>query len=706
MQSTSLPFSRDLVLVGGGHTHALVLRKWAMDPLPGARVTIIDPNATAAYSGMLPGHVAGHYTRAELDIDLVRLSQFAGARFVQGRACAVDRGRGVVQVEGLPDIGYDVLSLDVGITSRMPDLPGFAEYGVPAKPLGPFAQRWAAFRDGSGPAQVVILGGGVAGVELAMAMAHGLRAVGRAPEVTILERDTALTAVGGSAAVKLRAAMRAAGVTLRENCAPVRLHSGAVELEDGSELTAGFVTGAAGAHPYPWLAQSGLTDEAGFVEVDARLRTRDGSIFAVGDCAEMVETPRAKAGVYAVRQAPVLLNNLRATLSGAGGLRPYVPQKDYLKLISLGEKSAQAEKFGIALAGPALWRWKDRIDRKFMAQFDDLPAPEAPDLPWPRAAGAASEDKPLCGGCGSKLGRAVLQSALGETIGDDSAVLDTGGAQQVISTDHLRGFLADPLAMTRIAAVHALGDIWAMGAAPQAALAQITLPRQTPELAERHMAEIMETARAVMGEAGAEIVGGHSTMGAELIVGFTVTGLCERAPITLAGARPGDRLILTKPLGSGVLMAAHMRHAGPGADIAACLARMAQPQGAASELLRGASAMTDVTGFGLAGHLRNICEASGVGARIMLRDIPLLKGALDLSEKGVRSSLYAQNRAGFEDLADDGPAALLFDPQTAGGLLAAIGGDADAICRDLRQAGFEAAVIGEVTDAPGQIEIV
>ena len=127
-----VPLTRDVVLVGGGHTHALVLRMWGMRPVAGARLTVINPGVTAPYSGMLPGHVAGHYTRDDLDIDLVRLARFAGARLIEDAATGIDPGARRVSLAGRPDIRYDLLSVDVGITSDMGNLPGFAEHAVPA----------------------------------------------------------------------------------------------------------------------------------------------------------------------------------------------------------------------------------------------------------------------------------------------------------------------------------------------------------------------------------------------------------------------------------------------------------------------------------------------------------------------------------------------------------------------------------------------
>ena len=183
MMNNTFPMTRDLVLLGGGHTHALVLRKWGMNPLAGVRLTVINPGPTAPYSGMLPGFVAGHYSRDELDIDLVQLARFAGARVILGAASAVDLTARTVNVIGRP------ASIDVGITSTMPDLKGFTEHGVPAKPLGTFASRWDAVRNDGTAKDIAVIGGGVAGAELAMAMSF---AMGGKAEVKLIDRGVVL----------------------------------------------------------------------------------------------------------------------------------------------------------------------------------------------------------------------------------------------------------------------------------------------------------------------------------------------------------------------------------------------------------------------------------------------------------------------------------------------------------------------------------
>lgn len=720
-----LPLARDLVLIGGGHAHALVLRKWGMNPLPGTRLTLINPGPTAPYSGMLPGHIAGHYTRCDLDIDLVRLARFAGARLILDHATSIDPKARQVQLAGRGPVGYDVASLDVGITAEMPDIAGFAEFGTGAKPLDRYASRWRHFlaehAAGRQAGTVAVIGGGVAGVELAMAMAHALRKAGGTVSVTLIEAAPDLTGIGHAARVRLRAACAGLGISVLTGAVVAGVNADGVLLDDGRMVAAGLVIGAAGAKPHHWLTEADLPLQDGFVRVGKTLQVEGiPTLFAAGDCAHLAHAPRPKAGVFAVRAAPVLHHNLAATLSG-GSLRPFYPQRRYLKLISLGGREALAERAGLALSGAALWRWKNRIDRRFMDRFRHLPAMPAPSLPRRRALDqdAPQDMAPLCGGCGSKIGPQTLAGALANLPnatrkdiltgpGDDAAVLQIGGKQQVITTDHLRAFTEDTGLLARIAANHALGDIWAMGAAPQAALINVILPRQSPLLASRIMAEIMQAASEVFTEAGAEIVGGHSTLGAETTIGFTVTGLLDAAPITISGARPGDALILTCPIGSGTLLAAEMAGRADGRDVASLLAAMARPQGKAAAILRDAHAMSDVTGFGLAGHLQAICRASGTGADLHLVAIPTYDGALDLAEAGIRSTIHDANRqAAPVEGASGAMGTLLHDPQTAGGLLAAVpAGAADDILAALAEQGFAAARIGRITDAPGRLRCV
>lgn len=710
----TLPLTRDIVLIGGGHSHALVLRMWGMKPLPGVRLTVINPLPTAAYSGMLPGHVAGHYARSELQLDLVKLTRHAGARLVLGRASGIDRARKLIEIPGRAPIAYDVASIDIGITAEMPQLPGFLDHVTPAKPLDAFADAWEAFA--SAPPEnprVAVVGGGVAGVELALACAHRLPQA----NVTVYEAaPEALRALGtGARNAMLRHCARL-GVAIETGAALTGAEAGRLLLEGGRVAEADFVIGTGATKPADWLAQTGLDLTDGFVTVGPTLQSSDPSIFAAGDIAHLSHAPRPKAGVYAVREAKPLFANLRAAVTGRA-MQHYQPQRDYLKLISVGGKHAVADKWGLPLDGKWLWRWKNRIDLKFMEKVHDLPAMPTPALPAERAQGIEEVlgTKPMCGGCGAKLGGQALRDALADLPaparadvlsgpGDDAAVLSCGTQTQVFTTDHVRAFSEDPWMLGRIVALHAMSDAWAMGAAPQAALAQVTLPRQSEELGARALREMLGAASEAFREAGCDLVGGHTSMGAELTLGFTVTGLTER-PLGQDGARPGEALILTKPLGTGVILAAEMAKHAPGDAVAGALESMSQSSAAASAILAPvASAMTDITGFGLAGHLLGLCEASHVSAELDLAAIPMLEGAEALAAAGEHSTLLPQNIANCAGrmTAPPGPRTdLLNDPQTSGGLLATVPqAQAEDLLAALTAAGYRAARIGVIAEGP------
>lgn len=722
MQSNRpLPITRDLVLLGGGHAHALVLKKWAMAPLPGAQVTLVNPDAKAPYTGMLPGFVAGHYQRADLDIDMVRLARQAGARLIIDRAIGIDTEAKTVQLKSRPDICYDTLSIDIGITSALMDLPGASDHLVPAKPLGQFADSWSALIEDAQlkrlPLNIAVIGAGVAGIELALAMDHRLKELGISGTVGLIEAaDTILREASSGARRKLISELKHAEIeVITETTVTAFTEQGFCRGPDDALVPADFIVSTAGAMPHCWLSETSLDLEAGYIAVAPTLRsTNTPHVFATGDCAHLTHAPRPKAGVFAVRQAPVLFENLCADLADQP-LRNFTPQKSYLKLISTGRKSAITDKWGIGLSGKRIWRLKDRIDQAFMDQFRHPTNMEIPDLPARRASGlddlyAAHTHQ--CGACGAKVAQGTLEKGLDNALDgslEDAAIINHGATSQVFSTDHLRAFNQDPYTLVKVAAIHALGDIWAMGATPNAVLAHIVLPPLSPKKQAQMMREIMAGAGDVFSACDTKISGGHTSSGAELTIGFSIAGNLDHAPITQSGASPGDCLILTKPIGTGVLLAAEMRQLADGDDYQAALTSMTRLQSEASSLLRDhATALTDVTGFGLAGHLFNILNTSGVAARIDLSDIPLLEGALNLASDGVRSTLWPSNAERAEQMTMTASPLtdLLFDPQTCGGLLATIPAAKTAQVFEAFEAAEEPIwKIGDITQGAPHIEV-
>ncbi len=752
MQAGATPIVKDLVLVGGGHSHVIVLKRFGVRPMPGVRITVICRDIETPYSGMLPGLVAGHYTSDQVHIDLGPLCRFAGARFYHDEVLGLDLERQTVLCKRRPPVHYDVLSIDIGSTPDVSGVTGASENVVPVKPISNFVGRWEALvarvLASDRRLAIGVVGAGAGGTEILLAMQHGLRSRLRALGRSAHEPEFHLFVSGDEALATHAAKVRAAftqvfeerGIHVHRNARVSRVDRACVHTADGAVVELDEVLWVTQAGTQKWLAAAGLECvDGGFVAVHDTLEsTSHHNVFAAGDCATVLEHPREKAGVFAVRQGKPLERNLRRALRGQR-LKAFAPQKRFLSLISTGDRCAVTSRDGLAtLRGDWVWRWKDWIDRRFMRKFSDLPEMESgasTDLPTGLADKEAIREISAvamrCGGCGAKVGSTVLARVMNQLeptprddvlIGlhepDDAAVVSVPrGKVLVLTVDCFRAMIDDPYLFGRIATNHSLGDIFAMNAEPQTALAIATLPYGLESKVEDTLLQMMTGAMEVLADAHTALVGGHTSEGAELSLGFAVNGLIERdAVLRKGGMRPGDCLILTKALGTGTLFAADMRHRARGRWIDAALASMLQSNREAAQCLHrhGASACTDVTGFGLLGHLVEMVKASSVDVEIDLAAVPLLAGARDTVAQGITSSLQAQNlrlRRAVRDaerLLDDPRYPLLFDPQTAGGLLASVAADrAEACVTELRQLGYQSsALIGRVLPASDQFEPV
>jgi selenide, water dikinase len=744
VQSPDQPVLRDIVLIGGGHSHVGVLKSFGMRPVPGVRLTVICRESRTPYSGMLPGYVAGHYSFDEVHIDLRRLANFAGARFYRDEAIGLDREARKVLCANRPPVSYDLLSINIGSTPGMNDVVGAAEFAVPVKPISAFNERWVQLRnrvrERAGATRIAVVGGGAGGVELALAMQYRLRndlkSTGRDPDELVVHLLSAGPDILPTHNARVRRAfsrvLAERGIKVHRGSQVTEVAPGWLRVADGSTLDADdivWVTRASGA---PWLRATGLElDDDGFIRVTGTLQTvTDANVFAAGDIASMVGRPLEKAGVFAVRQGRPLAGNLRRAVQGQP-LANYRPQQRWLALISTGDQYAVASRGALGFQGRWVWRWKDWIDRRFMAAYSELPAmpavpraqPPAIRLGDDEAAQAISAIAMRCGGCGAKVGASVLGRALGGLrpierddvlIGlqapDDAAVVRVPPGKAVVhSVDFFRAFIDDPYVFGKVAANHALGDLFAMGAEAQSAAAIVTVPPGLDAKVEDDLHQMMSGAIAVLNEAGCALIGGHTGEGRELALGFAVNGLVDEdlaQVMRKGGMRAGHVLILTKPVGTGSLFAAHARQLARGAWIDAALETMCRSNRLAARCLfdHGATACTDLTGFGLLGHLVEMTRPSGVDAELDLAALPVLDGAEESSAAGIVSSLQPANvrlRRAIRNQAEvhrHPRYPLVFDPQTAGGLLASVPGDRAAACVDaLRALGYaQASAIGRV----------
>jgi selenide,water dikinase len=752
MQTTDQPVLRDIVLIGGGHSHVGVLKRFAMDPVPGVRLTLICRDTHTPYSGMLPGYIAGHYNYDDVHIDLSKLAEYAGARFYRDEALGIDRNNKRVHCRNRPNVPYDILSINIGSSPQVSDVEGALEYAVPVKPITGFNNRWISLlsriESHEGPLTLAIVGAGAGGVELTLAMQfrlqNELKRRGKDPEQLHFHLFDAATDILPTHNAKVRNIFRKTlsdrGVVVHLGTAVKKVEKGLLLTESGDVLEADEVLWVTRAGGPAWLRDTGLLlDDNLFIKVRDTLQAEnDDSIFAAGDIANVVNHPREKAGVFAVRQGRPLADNLKRMALGKLPL-DFHPQRRWLALISTGDKFAVGSRGDRHFAGTWVWQWKNWIDRRFMKKFTDLPLMED-DARLPNTGAAMNAEDASqaisavamrCGGCGAKVGSTVLSRALGELkpldrddiiIGlhapDDAAVLRVPPGKAVVHTvDFFRAFIDDPYIFGRVAANHALGDVFAMGAEAQSATAVATVPYGIESKVEDVVFQMMSGAVDVLNEAGCALVGGHTGEGKELALGFAVNGLIDPDEVmSKGGLRAGDVLLLTKPIGTGTLFAAHHRLAAKGRWIDAALTSMMQSNKPAAECLRryGSKACTDVTGFGLLGHLVEMTRPSGVDAELDLSAIPILPGAEETAAAGILSTLQPANirlRRGIRDQqkwVKHAKYPLIFDPQTAGGLLASVAADqAQACVQELRALGYpHTVIIGRVTaqDMQGAIE--
>ncbi len=736
------PIIKDVVLIGGGHSHSILIRQWAMQPLAGVRLTLISENVLTPYSGMLPGLVAGHYTHDEVHIDLLRLCQWAGVRFIKARLEAIDLAKKQLRVNAdRPAIAFDVLSLDTGSTPEL-SVTGSEQHSVAVKPVNEFYAHWESLRNSldaaQKPVKLGVVGSGAGGLELVMAMQHALR-----------KSDVHFHwIIRGQAPLKNRPnkvkqlaldAVKAAGIQVHSEFDVTRLSGQSIYAKDGREIELDEVIWCTGARAPEWPKLAGLdTDDKGFVLTNAHLQSISHNfVFATGDIGTQQHTPSAKAGVFAVRQAPYLFQNIRRYLLG-NKLKSYRPQRDFLSLMATGAKSAIASRNRFAIDGRWVWRWKNQIDQKFMQQFRELPKLSMSGAAFSVHSHLISnsnlqqsdvaEDAMRCNGCGAKVSSSVLERVLlqlnpvnkqgvvaGFEARQDAAVLDIHSELLVQSVDQLSALIDDPYLFGRIAAVHALSDVYTAQASAHSAQALVTLPFADEQIVERDLTQLMSGVVDALNADNCSLLGGHSAEGEQLQLGFVVNGVLSSNP-SQANIEQGDALVLTKPLGTGILLAGLMQQLSAGEHVYAAINSMLQSNRLASEIFKkhGAKQITDITGFGLLTHLCRLLDNTALSAELMADDVPLLPGVIALAEQQVQSTLLSHNQSVLHQISmlDNGNASrarvfenILCDPQTSGGLLAVVPvKDIATLLENLHAAGYSyAAKVGKVVNSDSTI---
>jgi selenide,water dikinase len=655
-----------------------------------------------------------------------------------------------------PPLHFDILSINIGGQPDLGAIKGAADHVIPVKPIAKFQQAFDDLLATGLPKKLAVIGGGAAGCELALALNKRWRDHGASPEMTLYSRSTRLMPQMAPRASHLMfAALLDAGIKLQLGRAVDKIDAGTIRFGDNSSdaFDACFLVSA--VRPPRWLSTTGLAlDDSGFIAAHPTLQSKShANIFAAGDVATISSSPRPRAGVFAVRAGPVLAKNLRKYLHGHA-LKRWSAQRRYLAIIGTADNGAIASwgQFGVKADWfLALKYW---IDRRFMAKYQQLTMPTPP-APQPFAGLDSGLDDtssqghrdPVfatmrCLGCAAKASHNVLANALEDAVslavsnGADPALMPEAGIetdaaimasppaghQLVQSVDVLSEIVSDPFMLGRIAAVHALSDLYAALATPTTALAIINLPEANLSIQTNQLTQILAGGLFTLSEAGVKLTGGHTSEGGALSVGFSVTGHVKKKwPAVSVTASSGDDLVLvlTKPLGTGVIMAGHMQLIAKAQWVDAAIRQMAvsNQQAAMHFLKKGVLGATDITGFGLARHAQNLSLRLGAsGCRLDLSSLPLLDGVLALLSSGIRSSLHDQNRAAVQIDASglkgdagaqfDAHVETLFDPQTSGGLLGVFPRNAaNRLVTILRKDGLTAAIIGTLDFANAGVHL-
>ena len=641
-------------MAGGGHTHAMVLKEWIMRPerRPKRMVTLINRSSTTLYSGMIPGMIGGVYKREDLVIDIRKLCELAGVAFVQAEITGLDKERKCLYLHNRTDLNFRWLSLDLGAVSRK------SAKGIGIKPIEE-ALSFVEGEDDLCEAPLRVVGAGAAGIEVVL----GLRRRWPKRRLELKERY-------GQLGPGTRKILERANINL-------------VDEEKDVSIPTLLCTGSKGQN---WLKNAGLPlNSDGRIKTDSCLRVEGNKyIFATGDCGIISKSPRPASGVWAVKAGKVLAKNLEAICSGKQ-LQSWRPQRNAIQIIGT-EKNEAWIKWGKWQLGPSknFWKLKKRIDKSFMDSFKFVELMDKKEI-----------SEISCRGCAAKLGAESLQGALNKTglSGDTEDAAIISKKPWILQTiDGFPALISDPWLNGRITALHACSDIWSCGGEVTSAMLNVTLPLITKAEQEEILAQTIGGVKAALEEQGAILIGGHTmesrskptvpvTTGVQLAI--TANGITEQKPWMKKGIKRGDILLISRPLGTGLLFAGLMHGETKAEEIEKVLSTMNESQHEMIKKIKilgvDINACTDITGFGLLGHLNEMLEDNNeIKVILNAEKIPAYDGVHGLIKKGIRSTLAPENSRAYESLNEvielegknrSEALELLIDPQTCGPLL-------------------------------------
>ncbi|GAB4009781.1 MAG: selenide, water dikinase SelD [Bdellovibrio sp.] len=654
-----------------------------MRPLSNVKMILISDQDAAPYSGMLPGYMMGKYPLEKIHFNLWKLTSQAGILFIRDRIKRIDKKNKLIFFESeRSPLFYDVLSINIGITPKEIIADSKSNI-IPLKPISSMVTKWELALEqlkNSDRLKLAVVGGGPAGIETASALATRIKELSKNHEITLFHQGTVLGHdLPQKAQSIISASLLSQGIHFELNAKVHKIENGKCFYHDRQSDSFDLIFLATPAQAPAIFKNSHLTtNPEGFLSVNKFLQSVDDpSIFAAGDCIDFTEHSLPKAGVFAVRQGMILSHNVRQFAQGKENPRllPFVPQKKFLKLIHISPKKILASRGMLNSASSLFWPWKKMIDLRFMHKFGTLPLTMS-------EMERNHEFVNTCGGCGAKISNSLLSEVIGllkltysnelPTTIEDCYPVNSNDSNQLISVDGLRAFIQDPFIYGKISTLHALSDLWVSGVRPHTLVVSVGLAHRQDSLQRNFLIQVMSGILSVCQEHQIKLANAHTFENAEDHLSLTVLGAPEGKLIRKGHIRSDQIILMSKKLGTGIALNALMKADIEFYHVKDVIDIMFTPNSLTESERLHVSAGTDITGFGLIGHLLEMLAGSHLGIKLDSKSIPYFDFTEILLERGHRSFLIDENKKAFMTRINGFAPDILFDPQTNGPLVIVI----------------------------------
>ena len=676
-------FNKQLVLIGGGHANVQVLKKLCMNSIKGLHTILISEHFDATYSGMTPGYIHADFSKEEISIDLQRLCFNAEATFIKDKVIKLDTNHRELQLQNSPVVNYDLLSINTGSISnaRTINIENSSTKCFFVKPISSLVKNLSQIDQiiKNKKNKIAIIGGGIASYELAFSLKRRYES----PLKIIIVGKKILKEKNLNKKTKNDLKKIAEKLNIEEYTGEViSISEKYLILNNGDKIECDLSLVCTGASIESWLLQSNLSkDEKGFIKVNnCLLSTNDKNIFITGDACSIENKPKPKSGVMAVRQGEILKENIFLKLTGKN-LKEFKPQKNWLYLIGTYKNYALLNYFFLSFHSRWCWRLKVWIDRNFINNFRFTNNLRMTKRSYELKN--FKNTKMYCQGCGSKVAKNTLINYIKKTSDNiylnDSSIVNNKSLQILQTIDHIKLFSSlNPFDFGKISYLHSQNDILAAGGKAKSLSVSLSVPFSENFVEKFYLEYFMEGIKFEANKNDCVISSGHSYQSQEPGITLTLNGEIE-SNFSKNSAKVGDLIYLSKPLGTGYLLAAYFNNSGKlsSNDFERILNSLKKGNFYAVNSARnsGSQTMTDISGFGLSSHLIDICLSSSLSSELILSPDMLINSNIDLL-KEFKSTGFKNNYKSSRDyikISENHPLKnILFDPQTNGPMLIAI----------------------------------